>query len=695
MKTRAVAYAILSVTVWACGSDDQGPVADMHVDVGIDALAVDMALPETMVVETLVLLDGEPTAGVVVSQGGRTERWSTRADGRVTIRLDTTVEGDLAIVASHPEARIEAAMVWHGVDSVTIELDRFIPDDNPEYEFMHPGMPGHSPTSAYCGHCHVTIAEDFFASRHPYAASNLVLQDIYAGTSAALDTKTTCETAGGTWRMGLSPGTQEATERCYIGDGVLPALNPDCGETESCDDQATGFGGCADCHAPGINGHLGGRDLLEATDIEYERGIHCDVCHHVESIDDEAPAGVAGRLHIVRPSDPPLSPSFDWRPLLFGPHDDTPNPTMGIVQRFVFQESEFCSGCHELEREVLVPSETVDETRWPDGQLPLLSTFSEWEEWGGSITCQGCHMPWDPDVENTADLQLFPSTVGVAGGWYREPPSVRRHIWFGPSSEGAPFRQTAVSLTLESQLADGELTVNATTTNNGPGHGFPTGEPLRSALLLVEATCDDEHLIATGGDAVPDFGGYLDRQEVGSDWANWPGAQPGEVVRVVARSGDFYDYEGFGPFGDGTFDDEARGMPVEQVVGQATIVTVDGDLVTFDRPLPDGDVAYRTLDAHMPTDGDEPVGFAGAAGFGFARVLVGTDGERMVPHYLAVDVASDNRLVAGGSWTSTHQFAATCADPTVTAALLYRRYPLALARQRGWEMTESVILGTN
>ena len=61
--------------------------------------------------------------------------------------------------------------------------------------------------------------------------------------------------------------------------------------------------------------------------------------------------------------------------------------------------------------------------------------------------------------------------------------------------------------------------------------------------------------------------------------------------------------------------------------------------------------------------------WAGAAGFGFAKVLVGPRGERMVPHFRAVDVASDNRLPFGSSWTSEHRFAVDCAAPTVRASV--------------------------
>src|SRR5690606_20946227 len=104
-----------------------------------------------------------------------------------------------------------------------------------------------------------------------------------------------------------------------------------------------------------------------------------------------------------------------------------------------------------------------------------------------------------------------------------------------------------------------------------------------------------------------------------------------------------------------------------------------------------GDVAYRGSGAALPLDGDPVTARAGAPGFAFARVLVGPDGRRMVPHFLAVDVASDNRLLPQRTWTTEHRFAATCADPEVTAVLSYRRMPLELADERGYDLREAVM----
>ena len=98
-------------------------------------------------------------------------------------------------------------------------------------------------------------------------------------------------------------------------------------------------------------------------------------------------------------------------------------------------------------------------------------------------------------------------------------------------------------------------------------------------------------------------------------------------------------------------------------------------------PLPEG----------LPDEGAPATAQAGAPGFAFARVLAGASGERHVPHFAAVDVISDNRLMPTTAHTSAHLFAADCDQPVVEAVLLYRPYPLLLARERGWPMVEAVM----
>jgi hypothetical protein len=494
-----------------------------------------------------------------------------------------------------------------------------------------------------------------------------------------------CEESGGAWEAMPAPGGAALEESCRVGPGVRELTG--------------GNGACADCHAPGIDGALGGRDLAEATGVAYRGGVHCDVCHHVAAVEPSAPAGVSGRLAIVRPSEPGSPSVGAWAPLAFGPLPDVLNPRMGAVYREeVFHGAALCGGCHELEQEGLVPGVSLDTTRWPEGRLPVHSTYSEWEQSGlaPGVPCQSCHMPPDPTVGNAADLynHFQDVRVGVSAGWERPPGTVRRHAWYGPRQRESGMLELAATLRVELSRAEG-ATVEArvTTTNVGPGHALPTGEPSRQLHVRVEARCDGRALPAVGGDVVADFGGALATRPAGEDWERWPGAAPGEVIRVLRRTGSWVDYAGWGPFGDGRFSASEKGLEAWTLVGEARVRAVAPDgTVTLDAPLPEGDRAVRGLDG-LPVDGDPAQALAGAPGWSFARVLVGADGARMVPHHEAVDVASDHRLLPGASWTSRHRFDASgCAGAVESrATLVHRAMPWALARSRGWDVRDSVM----
>lgn len=658
---------LVLVLLAGCPRPVETDVADSDVPADTET-----ATPGPRGLAVRVTLDGVPVEGAIVTQGGTSNHVTTDPSGTAFTVIDPTVEGEQFVMAAHPEARIGGDYVPADltVELIEIALERYDPSDNEAYVFQDPGEPTRNDSTGQCLHCHVTIGEAWFASPHRTAAKNPVVHDLYAGVAQAFADEAACLAAGGAWGPGVEPGTGATVDRCFVGDGTL---------------QLGTTGACADCHAPGIDGELGGRDLLEARGHAYDYGVHCDVCHRVDRIEPDAPAGVAGRLVLLRPSEEAPSPGLgEWQPLTFGPWVDVANIRMGSVARDHFHDGTLCMGCHQHDQPVLVPEAAIDTARWPDGALPVHSTWDEWEAspYAPDVNCTSCHMPPDPTVGNGADLgNAFGVSPGVAGGWYRPPGAVRLHAWYGPRQPESGMHEVAAALFVEASVAEGELVARVTAKNVGCGHALPTGEPLRSMVLTVEASCGGEALVAVGGDAVPDFGGWLDRKE-GGDWTTWPGAEPGDVVRVVRRTGAFHDYVGHGPFGDGTFDAAAKGLPIEEVVGEAVVVSVDGDVPTFDRALPDGDVAYRGRGDHL----------AGAPGFAFARVLVGADGRRMVPHFAAVDVASDNRLLPQQSYTTTHRFAATCEDPVVHAVLVHRAYPPGLVDERGWTATSSVMV---
>ena len=135
------------------------------------------------------------------------------------------------------------------------------------------------------------------------------------------------------------------------------------------------------------------------------------------------------------------------------------------------------------------------------------------------------------------------------------------------------------------------------------------------------------------------------------------------------------------PF-DATWSAEERGLHQENVVGSVEVTEVINGTVTTSEPMPNGTQAYLIRS-------DEQ--WSGQSGFAFARVLVGADGQLQVPHYKAVDIAWDNRLMAHQSWTSLHTFQSTCTEPEVHAQLWWRRFPYQISQIRGWDLDDRLM----
>jgi hypothetical protein len=660
---------------------------------------------------TITDTEGNPVAEATVMVGGVPDSMVlTAADGSYTLWYDAIPHGTAAIVAAKAGYRSVGFEFFGPGEAVNLAISEVVPD-NPDYTYQDPGD-GVNVLKEDCTHCHTTFVYEFLQSGHAEAARSPLLQDLYAGVSAH-GSRADCNAAGGTWAAGHDPGTPDgAVDKCYLGGGVLPDLNASCGGDGQplCDDadmrdEDLAYGACADCHAPGIDGVAGGRDLHDAHGLAYDIGVHCDTCHKVRDVDMSLPPGVGNRLVMGRPSKPGEN-IFLWEPVYYGPLIDAPNIAMGGSIQPKFDQAVFCAGCHQLDQEALLPGEALDAGRWPDG-LPVHTTYQEWQEgpYNREATqCQFCHMPPDLGLNNAVDIST-PEGQSILFGFPREPEDVRRHMFRGPL-EGSPrLIDQAVFMSLELDDSGGSLAASVSLANIGCGHAIPTGEPMRALLLHVVAEGSCGVLQAVDGMTVPDTGGAWLQGVVGTDVIvadtelEWPGADgvvsAGLVVRAVRPTGAYDDYDGVGFFGESGRTAEEKGLERMAPVGEAVVIAVDGDTVSLDMALPleDGDWLYIGDDVATVADGDAARHLAGLPGYAFSKVLVDSGGARHVPHHRAVDVASDNRIGPGQRALTAHTFDLPdgCSDVEVRATLIYRPVPLGEADLRGWESVDHVV----
>lgn len=709
-----------AATSGGSGGGGGAPVTSSTVQSSAAVTGAGGAWPDEVTVTGTVTDGTSPIEGAIVMQGGGKPDFVTGPDGAFSIALTNQIPGEPTVVAAKTGYRA-AGVGFSDLPEGPVELVLIFaaPPDNTGYVYGDPGKGSVETDNStkYCGHCHTTFAKQFQSSAHAKATRDPLVQDLYAGVSQAHLDKTSCEAAGGQWRAGLVPGTAaDAAQKCYLGGGVLPDLNPGCGGVgaPSCDDPAlpaadkpTAFGRCADCHAAGLNGALGGRDLLEATGIAYENGNHCDVCHHVKDIDLTKPPGTAGRLVLQRPKEKFADESIMLRQVMFGPLPDVPLVFMGGSYQPKFSQAEFCAGCHEQKQEALLPGTSLDPARWPDG-VPTHSTFNEWTDGPYNTPgtpCQFCHMPPTLGLNNTMDI-ADEENAGIVFGFFRPPENIRSHIFRGPLAGSPRLIDTAAAVFLGAQVSAGELTAAVAIKNTGCGHALPTGEPMRSVLLAVRAEACGSAMTPTGGMTLNDMGGAAAEGTVGAGvaaagadlaWAEGAfKASPGDVVRAVRPTGMFDDYEGIGYFADPGLTPAQKGLEIREPVGEAKVLSAAAGTLSLDAALPlqPGDIVFLgDAAAGAPADGDLARALAGAPGYAFARVMVGPGGERGAPHYRAIDIASDNRIAPQAEATSAHRFAVPpgCSSATITATVLYRPVPVGLARERGWEARDYVI----
>ncbi len=170
-------------------------------------------------------------------------------------------------------------------------------EDNPDYEWVHPGP---SATEEHaCGNCHGQIHDEWASSSHGRSGRNKHFINLHDGTDWH-------GTPGRGWNLRK--------------------------------DHPNGAGVCAACHAPTVPFDDPGFDNPRKLSGVHAQGVHCDYCHKIA----DAPIDKLGLEHgryayrLLRPK---------TGQLFFGPLDDVDRDEDAYAP--LYHESRYCASCHE------------------------------------------------------------------------------------------------------------------------------------------------------------------------------------------------------------------------------------------------------------------------------------------------------------------------------------------------------------
>ena len=438
--------------------------------------------------------------GRVTSTYGPVENARVRIAGEKQYTL-TDREGRYEFVASlHPERRIVATAGkegWFNNGQVAdrsgrirdIVLNPIYLDDRPDYRFISP---------VTCSRCHVKLTRYYDQSKMAHTTSNPKVLDMYYGTDALL-------------RKGIGPGYRL--------------------------DNPTSDGNCTVCHAPSVAGNVPYSqdltDVLRSPRTEWD-GISCDYCHKIRNVikDKTKPSGTAA---VQERQSPARGNSI----LVFGPYDDVSAPPMAASYNPIFDQGKFCSVCHnhfkKLEKDKTWDAGKVYSASELNGfgledntTLPIQTTYREWKQWQDQLPsddsnkgkkCQDCHMSWRKEML-PYDNYVVDGSARNMWGTYRSPNNIRPHHFDGGTETQL---KTALSLELEGEIVGNKLSINAYITNTNGGHWVPTGETMRSVMLLLKVTdSSGKTLKLIEGSRLPDWSGTGDI--AAGNYAGLPGS---------------------------------------------------------------------------------------------------------------------------------------------------------------------------
>ncbi len=445
--------------------------------------------------------------GRVMSPYGPVENARVRVAGEDSYAL-TDKQGRYVLQASHPPgARLKVTAGKEGFFNngqagdrsgkvKNIFLNPVYLNDRSDYRFVSP---------VTCARCHVKLSRYWNRSKMAHTTSNPKVLDMFYGTDAFR-------------RTGIGPG--------YRLD------NPESN------------GNCTTCHAPSVAASSPwSEDLktaLQPNRAEWD-GISCDYCHKIRKVirDKSKPSGMSAVLERQ-------TSSRGSSILVFGPYDDVVVPPMAATYNPLFDQGKFCSLCHSHFKKI------GDKANWDPGQvyseserkgfglkdntlLPIQTTYQEWKQWQDQLSpddpnkgkkCQDCHMSWRKEML-PYDNYVVEGMARNMYATYRSPKNIRPHHFDGGTETQL---KTALSMEVEGQIEAGRLKLDVFITNTNGGHWVPTGEPMRSVMLLLRVfDSNDKPLKMIKGSLLPEWAG-VGKVEDG----NYAGL-PGEVFARVLQ----------------------------------------------------------------------------------------------------------------------------------------------------------------
>jgi len=380
----------------------------------------------------------------------------TAADGSFTLNMGAG--SGLVIVGAKKGYYSRALTTDSPAAGAEILLDPVHIGTNSAYAFVDPNQ---------CAQCHPNQKSEWDNSAMANAGLNTWVHDIFAGNG----------TEGG---MGSF---------VYTRDSVHAASVPDAD--------------CAACHqaeswvSAGYSGRLEGPDDIGYPSPAAAHGVSCEVCHKLADVDTTKfnfPGIFPGSMTFVLPDEGDqvmygLLPDVSYRV----------NPTMEPSMQPQLA-AEICGVCHQDNTDV-----NVDHTFTGVVSEP---TYNEWAQSPYADptsplyqSCIDCHMP----PSGLTALCTFAPVL-------RDPSTVRTHAIEGTTPA---FLDTAVELSIQTQLVGNELQVDVTIDNSLTGHSVPTGVTIRNMILLVEAWEDGQDplinpLVYTGTQTIHELGGIGD-----------------------------------------------------------------------------------------------------------------------------------------------------------------------------------------